>query len=360
MFSPLAFPEGLVLYELSASHPPLSHLELAPFEVYRLPLLVLGIADGAHSLDRVEKSLTNIQASYDDRPFASGLDAMTGSLTELRQKYASALVHCILVFDYSEKSAILPEGIIPVPPLSQSRITTVKTIMCDLTSLLLAGMATYAKTILDLQTVPTPRGDAGGTLNGVASALPAHVGGVSRPNSAAERSRSYSPRGDGRVGHQITMPAHVSSTAELRASSTDSRDASPAPVRCTPATTFEEIKGDAGTASPQRILSRDRAGAGSQERNSTSASGSGALGERERSRGKARIGVVIGALYLLAGRWPDALKELVQSVTISRANSDYVWQAKAMDYLVVCLLMCSWAGMDFRVSLLRNSQDYVL
>ena len=47
------------------------------------------------------------------------------------------------------------------------------------------------------------------------------------------------------------------------------------------------------------------------------------------------------------------MKELIQSATIARGNSDYVWHAKAMDYILVCLLMYAWAGMDFRVSLLN-------
>lgn len=76
----------------------------------------------------------------------------------------------------------------------------------------------------------------------------------------------------------------------------------------------------------------------------------GSLGEREKVKGKGRIGVVVGAMYLLAGRWPDAVKELVQSSTIARNSSDYLWHAKAMDFMLVCLLMYAWAGMDFRVS----------
>ena len=46
MFSPLAFPEGLVLYDLATTLPPPSHLALAPFEIYREPLVIVGIADG--------------------------------------------------------------------------------------------------------------------------------------------------------------------------------------------------------------------------------------------------------------------------------------------------------------------------
>ena len=45
MFSPLAFPNGTLLYDLSTSLPPPSHLSLSPFEQFREPLLIVGIAD---------------------------------------------------------------------------------------------------------------------------------------------------------------------------------------------------------------------------------------------------------------------------------------------------------------------------
>ena len=78
--------------------------------------------------------------------------------------------------------------------------------------------------------------------------------------------------------------------------------------------------------------------------------GAGSIGERERNKGKGRVGVVVGSLYLLAGRWPDAIRELAESATIAKNNSDHLWHAKALDHILVCLLMCAWAGMDFQVS----------
>ena len=52
MFSPLAFPAGMIVYDLTTSLPPTSHLALAPFELYRAPLVILAIADGSE-LDHV-------------------------------------------------------------------------------------------------------------------------------------------------------------------------------------------------------------------------------------------------------------------------------------------------------------------
>ena len=53
---------------------------------------------------------------------------------------------------------------------------------------------------------------------------------------------------------------------------------------------------------------------------------------------------------MLAGRWPDAVRELTENAMIARTHNDHIWHAKALDYLLVCLLMYAWAGIDFRVS----------
>ncbi|KMU89351.1 hypercellular protein A [Coccidioides immitis H538.4] len=45
-FSPLAFPSGMIIYDLSTSVPPTSHLDLFPFEPFREPVAILAIADG--------------------------------------------------------------------------------------------------------------------------------------------------------------------------------------------------------------------------------------------------------------------------------------------------------------------------
>ena len=78
--------------------------------------------------------------------------------------------------------------------------------------------------------------------------------------------------------------------------------------------------------------------------------GSGSFGERARNQAQSRIGIVTGSMYLLAGRWPDALRLLVDGATAAKASSDYAWYAKALDYLLVTLLMYAWAGINFEVS----------
>ena len=356
MFSPLAFPEGLVLYDLSTTLPPPSHLALAPFEIYREPLVVVGIADGRElAVDGVKahnsKGHGSAGAGIDGHANNGyDLDSLSRDFTGLQEEYSRALLHQVLVFDHDSSS--LPKDIYPVPSPEKSRTTTVKTVMCDLTSRLLAEMTTFAKSLQNLASLDTPRVPPGSaSLNGIASPLPAHMAGLSRPGSLIESSRSSSPIDD-RPG-----PSHRMSTPVITPSNTgsqpppDSRATSPPSGARSPPRTFNDINGISASQSPPKPSSHGNSRAGSRDRMSVNGLGANSLGERERKKTKCRVGVVVGAMYLLAGRWPDAVKELVQSATVARSNSDYVWYAKAMDYILVCLLMYAWAGMEFRVSL---------
>lgn len=60
---------------------------------------------------------------------------------------------------------------------------------------------------------------------------------------------------------------------------------------------------------------------------------------------------MIGSLYMCAGHWHEAMRELTEGATRARAYSDHLWQAKALENIMVCLLLFAWSGMDFQVSL---------
>lgn len=354
MFSPLAFPEGRVLYDLSAALPPPSHLDLTPFELYREPLIVVGVADGAgYELEHVQRDGQVQENRMESRSKGQpreepGFESLSRGLDDLSQEYPKALVHQVLVFDY--EGFALPKGVYPVPSPAKSRTTTVKTVMCDMTSRLLGEMAPYAKSLQGLPSLDSPRVSSESTFNGVASALPPHLGHLLKASSNVN-SRSSSPAGERSDStHRMSLPARVTSEMDSRSSTPDSRATSPPSGKNTPPPTANALTGVSATKSPPKESGIEKARAESRDRISTSGFGAGSLGERERNKGKGRVGIVIGAMYLLAGRWPDAVKELVQSATIARASSDYVWHAKALDYILICLLMFAWAGMDFRVS----------
>lgn len=361
MFSPLAFPMGSVIYNLSIALPPSSHLALSPFELFREPLLILGIADSSEypSLTS-DDGLDDTQQGGGQAAGASirvkGLGELLENHSDLQEQYPRALAHLVLLFDCSIPTRNLPEGMIAVPPKRLSRTTTMKTLMCDVTSLFLAEMTTYAKSLQALPSIDSPtssnaRGGSNGHLSWDASTMRSSHR-PSLPGSPSS-SRSRSPSVIDRNPHRMSMPAPLASAGSGAAGKMDgSRPGSPTNGTETPPTTFDEISGTENTVA---VTHSSKSSAGksarepSRDRVPVHGFGSGSLSERARNKGKGRVGLIIGTLYLFAGRWEDAVRELVESASTARANSDHLWHAKALETVTVSLVMLAWAGLDFQV-----------
>lgn len=329
MFSPLAFPTGMILYDLSFSVPPTSHLELFPFEIYREPLVVLAIADGTE-LDQGAGG--HATAQPDQRhPTPDGLGQLVKELDELRERNPRALVHQLLVFDYDglDKLANGPDDVLWIPRPQASKATTIKTVLCDITSLLLGELDEFAKTMQSIPSIESPKASSWGP----------------------HRGPELRPRPTDKLFHRMTMPTHLPSNPngapEAPPASTSS---SPAPSDHETPTTFDEITRSIHLTTRGSSANKPNSIPSSKEhsRDRSSVSGLSAT-DRTKNRIKGRVGVVVGSLFLQAGRWPDAVKELVEAASNARASSDYVWHAKALESILLCLLMLGWAGMDFQV-----------
>ena len=350
MFSPLAFPTGSVIYDLSTTFPPPSHLTLAPFELYREPLIVLGIADYPSIKAQLgHKLVLDVEGdnAYPDRAHSQALaQVLSPVLGELQVDFPRALIHEVLIFDHDSPITKLPDGMVAVPSPEFSKTTTVKTLMCDLTSQLLAEMTTYAKSLQALPMVESPKqGSSPAPLNGHVSGLAAQMGFVAEPY------RLPVVEGlQGRTLSRTSIPVHVAMEPRSGGFTSENRSTRPSNGTRTPPTTFDEIAMGSAYPPATNPSIHDSKRPISQDRVSMHGFGAGSFGERERNKGKGRIGIIIGSLYLLAGRWPDAVRELTENAMIARTHNDHIWHAKALDYLIVCLLMYAWAGIDFRVS----------
>lgn len=352
MFSPLAFPTGLIVYNMLVSVPPASHLALVPFELYREPLAIIGIAEGRDYANggfggNQSTSLSNTNGTHEQETTTHNelFGDLLECVLEMKEQYPSALVHQVFLFNY-DTSIPLPASLVPVPSPECSKTTTMKTLMCDLTSLLLAEMTFYAKSLQALPNIETPKPLQNERLsNDYYTNSTSHPDGPSRPESRISSTPGSRSSSADRSLHRASIPAHLAS--ERPSSADGSRSTSHSNGTRTPPVTFEEMDG----LPEKHAVStyQEKAGRPSKDRVPVHGFGSGSFGERARNKARGRIGVVIGSMYLLAGRWPDAVKELVDSATIARANSDHVWHAKALDYILVCLLMYAWAGMDFEV-----------
>lgn len=330
----------MILYDLSFSVPPTSHLELYPFETFREPLVVLAIADGRELAQDTGEHMNGSKAvaqPHQKHPTPDGLGQLLGELDLVRERNPRALVHQLLIFDFDglDKLTNGPDDVLWIPRPQASKATTVKTVLCDITSLLFGELDEFAKTIQSRQAIESPKASSWGP----------------------HRGPELRPRPSDRLFHRVTLPSHLPSD-QNGASETPqgSNNSSPAPSDQETPITFDEITrsmrlnrvasvSKANSVSSSKEHSRDR----------SSVSGLSAT-DRTKSRIRGRAGVIVGSLFLQAGRWPDAVKELVEAASNARATSDYVWHAKALESILLCLLMLGWAGMEFQVYFLSPSR----
>ncbi|KAI5803997.1 TRAPP II complex [Peziza echinospora] len=146
MFSPQGFPDGQIVYNFTASQDR-DHEYLEPFEPHRRTFLVIAVAD-----------------YREDNP----PDVLLAQFEDLRAIYRRSLFHTCLIFD-SPPSAELPvpkirpnddrdtsKFFIPVLSKEASTITSMRTVMCDITACLLSEFTGYARTLQSLPTIESP------------------------------------------------------------------------------------------------------------------------------------------------------------------------------------------------------------
>lgn len=273
---------------------------------------------------------------------------------DLREQFPKAYHHCVMVFESTSQSRHpqLPHETLLIPPMAQLKTTTLKTIMCDLTSTLLAEMTTLARSMQALPTIASPASNGGAADNAPSWASPeSGAAQFSRRASQTPASRPESPvsGAQSKDPHRMSMPVLPSSGGPL--STDDPRAGSPSTQGTrTPPTTFDEISGVNNPTSPPR---NNTSSTKTRDANSDGVSiqgfGSGGVGERARNKGRGRVSIVIGSLYMCAGHWHEAMRELTDGATRARAYSDHLWQAKALENIMVCLVLFAWSGMDFQV-----------
>jgi len=67
------------------------------------------------------------------------------------------------------------------------------------------------------------------------------------------------------------------------------------------------------------------------------------------NRGDHRIGIVIGNMYLLTGCWSTAITRFAENADRARRLGDAAWYAKALENIIVCIILLSWSKQDFEV-----------
>lgn len=77
--------------------------------------------------------------------------------------------------------------------------------------------------------------------------------------------------------------------------------------------------------------------------------------ERRQFKVKGRQLKILGSLYLLAGKYNDALKEFNEAVPLLRNSSDYLWLGSTLEGIGVCLVMLTFLGVPYQMPSSLNS-----
>lgn len=325
--SPKASPQGSLFYRFSAAAPSEDHEKISPYEFFREPLIVLGVVDK--------------QAREED----DGVKELARPTAYLRERHPRVVYRQVLQLeDGSGEGVKNISSAISVTDVASD--DSRRSAITELSARFLVEFTTYAKAVQASPTIQTP-----GQI----------ARGLNRNSSLRE--------GERRPGSGHGDLSHTSSPVEDGRTSDSFSAGKPPPL---PATSFDQmpsanhfngnVQRRDSEASTQSGKSRARSS--SQDRGSTHGSGTSnphgerfvATGfgqsssqEKTRARGKARVGIVMGSIYMMSGQWREALRLLVESTTISNALTDHLWHAKGLENMLVCMLLLHWSETEFKI-----------
>lgn len=308
LLSPKGFPQGCLLYNYTTSVPSEHHHQLSPYELFREPLLVIGVVDGLGD------------------GALSGLTELSEASRYLREKHQRVVARQSLVIEKDEQTAATADNVVHVAEAAVEDARLLKDAVLELSARFLSELSTYTRALQASPSIQTPGQTARSLQRPISS----------RDNDKPPPSGQTTPTQASEAGSPIDA----------------SGVRTPPYGRSSPATSFEQIASNAQNAlsrSESRANRGRHAGrASSQDR--VSAQGFGSMSqEKLKNRGKARVGIVTGHLYMMAGQWGEGLKILVDGTHKARTLNDYLWHAKGMEGIVICLLLHAWAGIEFSI-----------
>jgi len=334
---------GMIVYDFTLSASQESHTSLAPFELFRESLVIIGIGDAKEY--QISSEVSNGEIEEWRRKQFLDLANL------LHDQFPRVLLQRVLLFDdpNAEQEVMINDEFVALPYSEDTIDDTLRRIVHDMTLSLRRELSTYSKSIQSLPSISSPTIPQFQTIQPHYHGLDSPT--LNRPGSYSN-DRSPSPA-DHKASHRMTMPAYSSNNS----SETILHAESPGP-RKFPAKTFEEMTVAEPTSLNNSHVDRLRprpvsvisSRTNSQERVSVHGFGSDSFSEKTRNKGLGRIGVVQSGLFLIAGRWEDALRESIESAIKARSFSDHLWYAKSLEHVAISMVLMAWSGMEFQVS----------
>ena len=310
--SPKSFQHGCLFYNYVTTPPSDEHRDLSPYELFREPLLVIGLTNGLQTGEKTDQ------------------EKARKCMETLRERHPRVVDRQLLVLHARDCQDSGMKGVTFLHDPDVDYRASIHSAVCKISARLLGELATYTLALQASPSIQTP-GRA--------------VRKVHRPGSLQEfERRSASAHStSGQTVAEPTTPTNERAIPSL------SDATSPPP------TSFDQVPHKSRASmvlsrsnSPTHGNLKHAARASSQD--GVAAQGFGASSqEKLKARGKMRVGIVIGSIWLMAGQWAEALKILSEHIPKARSLGDTLWQAKGLDLLVICQLLHAWAGIEFAI-----------
>ncbi|ODQ68431.1 Trs120-domain-containing protein [Nadsonia fulvescens var. elongata DSM 6958] len=279
MFSPQGFPNGRVVYDISMSKvEDKAKAYLEDLEPWRRTLCVFAVT--AYDTDRSNTELKRY-------------------INRLREKHPRAILHKVLIFStpneiMNDESLLVNNGIIYVPSQRSSVVTSLETIMCDITADFLSKLSilvlSYQSSVLKSPNVKEME-----LLSGVNN------------NQSISFTATFKP----------TISSHSPSNSSILLPNASS---GPLPG--------SKTYGGSSAVSPSDKL---------------------------KLRAKARQGKLLAHFYLLSGRVNDAFREFTETVNICRSIHDHLWCGSALEGVIICMVILSSLNIPFSIPVAISS-----
>ncbi|KAG9285352.1 hypothetical protein G9A89_010827 [Geosiphon pyriformis] len=300
MFSAQAFHEGQLHFNFITNYEA-EHAYLEEFQMHRKIFGVIGIMDC--------QEFSNLPDGF-------------SKFSEILKNYPTAIAHRCFAFNPAETQPDDTKGLIMLPNFGDMGFY-MSTMICDFASNILTEFGNVASMIEKKTIINSPK-------------IPS-ISSTSNSNTLQPSSLSTT---------RYSKPANSYSLPDLR---------SPPPIPLTPPSQAMTTVGIGGTT--VGVNSKDnpyqiRSTLGNIANQAAMVPNTVADLKLKR-RAPGRIQKLIADLYLMSGRLPDAVTNYYIAIDTTRNNSDYLWQAAALEGLCVALILLAYLHADIGPQVLQ-------
>lgn len=284
LFSPQGFSNGQMQFNFVTSYNK-EHLYLSEFQPFRRVMGFIGIMD-CQEWESLEEGYLNF--------------------LKILNYYPQALSHRCFAFDPKDQPDDT-RGLIMIPNVGNMNFY-MKTMICDFASSLLTSFGNMAEDLEKKQIIESPRQDL---IPQLSDAFPAS------PNTSL-----------------VNLHALSNSYASKR--------------RSIPAQSMSSEAVNGIGLAPGASLQHSRSLSGSPSVGHSYNSAQSVIDSKLKKKTAGRLAKLLGDLFVLAGRLPDAVASYNECINFTKANGDCMWHASALEGLAVALVLLGYLHVDLQ------------